>query len=315
MFNGSMTVCYTVSEGSNPSAPAISKKKQQQKTKLTDVVNYLYSSMNNIEKVINWRQRTKQRMIDAFGGMCGVCKYNRYTGALEFHHLDSNEKERGLATMIVNPTSWSKIVIELRKCVCLCSCCHKEIHGGVITLPNDVPKFNENFVEYKTVFKKEMDICPICGNEKSINQKTCSYSCAAKKAETYNWEKISLFSMLNQNMSYRKISEIVGCTDVAVKKREKTERISSLREYDGYRVYGEKKRLFELYTTLNKNWRTTNIRAYASFEFIPKFGYIPNEETISDGIDIHIFDEWNDTMENLPKLNLDLKFDRISIPE
>lgn len=279
--------------------------------KLTDVVNYLYGSMNNVEKVTNWRQRTKERMVSAFGGSCGICKYNHYVGALEFHHLDSKEKERGLSTMIVNPTSWSRIVNELRKCVCLCSRCHKEVHGNVTLIPENIPRFNEQFVEYKEVFEKEINKCPICGNEKSINQKTCSYACAAKKAETYNWEKISLYSMLNQKMSYKRISEIVGCTDVAVKKREKTERIPELNKYGGYRVYGDRKKLFELYTTINQNWRTLNIRAYATFQFVPKFGYIPNEETMSDTISIHPFNGWNDIMENLPKSNLDLKFVKI----
>jgi len=178
--------------------------------------------MTNSEKVINWRQRTKQRMVDAFGGDCGVCGYRFYMGALEFHHLVSEEKEQGLSDMIANPSAWSKIVMELRKCVCLCSRCHKEVHAGVTDLPSNIRRFDEGFVEYRKVFEKEMDPCPICGASKLLKQKTCSYKCAAQMARKYDWDSVDLYDLyVVKKMSKLAISKIVGCSDVAVKKRLK----------------------------------------------------------------------------------------------
>lgn len=176
----------------------------------------------NSEKVINWRARTKQRMVDAFGGECGICKYNKFIGTLEFHHLNSDDKERGLAGMIVNPSAWNKIVTELRKCVCLCANCHREVHGNIISIPQDIKKFDENFVDYKKVYEKEMDECPICKTLKLSKQKTCSYKCAAKIARKFDWGKYDLYDLyFNQKLSMVKIGKLIGCSDNAVKKRMK----------------------------------------------------------------------------------------------
>lgn len=176
--------------------------------------------MTNSEKVLSWRQRTKQRMVDAFSGSCGICKYDFYNGALEFHHLESDNKEQGIAKMIVNPAAWSKIVKELRKCVCLCSRCHKEVHAGVTLLPVNIPRFEESFSEYRKVFEKEMDKCPVCGTNKPTIQKTCSYKCAAKTAYKYDWNSFDLKSMyVDQKISQSAIAKLIGCSDVAVRKR------------------------------------------------------------------------------------------------
>jgi hypothetical protein len=178
--------------------------------------------ITNSEHVINWRQRTKQRMIESFGGKCGICGYNNFIGALEFHHLISDDKESSLAGMIVNPASWHKIVYELRKCVCLCSICHREVHGKVKKIPDNIQRFNELFSEYKLAYKKEMDVCPICGREKWARQKTCSLECAAKKARTVNWDSVNLYDLwIVKKITQTEIANSLGCSNSAVRKRLK----------------------------------------------------------------------------------------------
>lgn len=39
-----------------------------------------------------WRQRAKQRLVEEAGGRCQICGYDRYIGALQFHHLDPSAK-------------------------------------------------------------------------------------------------------------------------------------------------------------------------------------------------------------------------------
>lgn len=178
--------------------------------------------MTNTQKVLNWRLRTKQRMVDAFGGKCGICEYKKYIGGLEFHHLISEEKERGVAGMIVNPAAWHKIVHELRKCVCLCSRCHREIHGEVTQLPRDIKRFDESFADYKKAYEKEMNPCPICQKPKWAGQQTCSYECAAKKAWKVDWSSVDLYDLYVVKKTPKiTIAAIVGCSDAAVNKRLK----------------------------------------------------------------------------------------------
>ena len=66
------------------------------------------------------------------GGKCVVCGYNKYFGALEFHHLDKTKKEYAISDL--KNYNFETLKQELDKCVILCSNCHAEYHGGLIDL-------------------------------------------------------------------------------------------------------------------------------------------------------------------------------------
>ena len=75
------------------------------------------------------------------GGACVICGYDRYAGALQFHHVDPAEKsfslsERGLARSLV------KARAEVAKCVLLCANCHAEVEGRIATIPRSSPADN-----------------------------------------------------------------------------------------------------------------------------------------------------------------------------
>lgn len=86
------------------------------------------------EHVARWRRRLKQRLIDEHGGRCRLCGYDRYAGALEFHHLDPREKSFALS-MDGIARSLAKAREEARKCILVCANCHAEIEGGVAIVP------------------------------------------------------------------------------------------------------------------------------------------------------------------------------------
>ena len=57
---------------------------------------------------------------------CMKCGYNRYIGALDFHHRDPTQKEFGIAR---NQSRFGdKHKRELDKCDLLCCRCHQELH-------------------------------------------------------------------------------------------------------------------------------------------------------------------------------------------
>ena len=70
----------------------------------------------------------KKKAISYKGGCCNHCGYDRYYGALQFHHLDPNEKEADWQKL--RNRSWSKIKEELDKCLLLCANCHAEVHAS-----------------------------------------------------------------------------------------------------------------------------------------------------------------------------------------
>lgn len=98
--------------------------------------------------VINWRKRTKERIVKAMGGKCYICGYDRCYAAMDLHHINPDEKNFSMGGMRANPIAWIKIVEELRKCILLCSNCHREVEYGMVDVINPKSTFNEEYVEY-----------------------------------------------------------------------------------------------------------------------------------------------------------------------
>ncbi len=81
----------------------------------------------NKVSVMEWRQRLKLKAVEYKGGCCSICAYDRCISALEFHHLDPNEKDFGIGSG--NTKAWKKVKSELDKCILVCANCHREIHA------------------------------------------------------------------------------------------------------------------------------------------------------------------------------------------
>lgn len=74
------------------------------------------------------QRRVKQKAVDYLGGKCSICDYDKYIGALDFHHINPDEKDFSIAELKLS--SFEKIKSELDKCILVCANCHREIHGG-----------------------------------------------------------------------------------------------------------------------------------------------------------------------------------------
>jgi 5-methylcytosine-specific restriction endonuclease McrA len=88
----------------------------------------------NSEAVARRRRRVKEILIEEAGGACRVCGYDRYAGALQFHHLDPAAKD-----FIISRRGITRSIAEARKeaakCVLLCANCHAEVEAGLATVP------------------------------------------------------------------------------------------------------------------------------------------------------------------------------------
>jgi len=74
-----------------------------------------------------WISRKKEA-IQSKGGKCEMCGYDKYYGALEFHHKNPTEKDVDWSKLRLR--SKQKINEELNKCMLVCANCHREIHGA-----------------------------------------------------------------------------------------------------------------------------------------------------------------------------------------
>jgi hypothetical protein len=128
------------------------------------------------ENVQRRRHTIKQKAIEYKGGKCIICNYNRCNSALEFHHLDPNEKEFGFGNK-GSTRGWEKVQAELDKCILVCATCHREIHANYINV-NDyihlnitninvsgykIKKINDKVIK-KTYVEKQNDYIQIILN-------------------------------------------------------------------------------------------------------------------------------------------------------
>ncbi len=181
------------------------------------------------ERVKKWRENTKKRLVEGFGGKCAICKYLKCMDALEFHHINPAEKEFGLGGARGSIVSWGKILDEAKKCILLCANCHREFHAGVVSIPSEIPKFNSEYIppsrlenKNKKVLTKEKEkektYCPICNSEKDNKLSTCSVSCSkirARKVERPTYEDLIL--ELKEG-NYCSVARKYGVSDNAVRK-------------------------------------------------------------------------------------------------
>lgn len=75
--------------------------------------------------------KIKQECVDYKGGCCQVCGYNKSISALDFHHLNPEEKDFTIARKKKSIND-EKMRAELDKCALLCSNCHREEHSRLV---------------------------------------------------------------------------------------------------------------------------------------------------------------------------------------
>ena len=95
--------------------------------------NSCYCKSCNNAECMDRLIRFKKQCLDYKGGCCTICGYSKFYGALEFHHKNPNEKDFGISNSR-HRTFDDKIKAELDKCVLLCSNCHREVHGGILSI-------------------------------------------------------------------------------------------------------------------------------------------------------------------------------------
>lgn len=72
-----------------------------------------------------------------YGNKCQICGYNKCSSALEFHHLNPEEKE-GIVSNSYGTVKES--LKEAKKYILICANCHREIHEKLIEIPEELWK-------------------------------------------------------------------------------------------------------------------------------------------------------------------------------
>ncbi len=94
------------------------------------------------EAVKRWRKSAKNIILKCMGGCCQICNYDRCPSALELHHVDPQEKEISIGTIMARCRSWDFLYDEISKCILLCSNCHREVHAELVEIPEYYKRFS-----------------------------------------------------------------------------------------------------------------------------------------------------------------------------
>ena len=82
------------------------------------------------EQVTDRQRRYKNIYVKQKGGKCQLCGFDKYNGALEFHHKDPTKKDSSMSKMTRMADS-AEVQRELEKCILLCANCHRMTHAGL----------------------------------------------------------------------------------------------------------------------------------------------------------------------------------------
>lgn len=151
----------------------------------------------------------KLELIEAKGGKCEICGYDKNIAALELHHLDPSQKSFQLDARHLSNTTIEKLLEEANKCILVCANCHREIHNEHLNKSNITSLLNEMTSKHiKLNHKNKTSICKHCGKEfpyvkgkiyccdecREFDKNYPTYEEVIEKyGEFHNWEKVAQY--------------------------------------------------------------------------------------------------------------------------
>jgi hypothetical protein len=164
---------------------------------------------------MNWRNRTKKKLIEYKGGKCQSCGYDKdCPSAYDFHHRDPTKKD-----FTISKKSWSieRLKNEIDKCDLLCRNCHAEVHWQLI---NDNRKER---LKLRLSASSALPVikCKCCNKEVKASwqgAKCCSINCARKLSRKV--ERPVADVLLNEvvEFGWTGVGRKYGVTDNTVRK-------------------------------------------------------------------------------------------------
>lgn len=175
----------------------------------------------NSENICNFVRNRKTNLISLFHSKCCICGFDKFQEALEFHHINPEEKEISLSANKM--VSLERQINEAKKCILVCSNCHKGIHAGYYQVPpNYQDLFDNEQAEYLLQMNKEIKegkkhYCQRCGKLLNFNTTYC-LDCShiiQRRVERPDRETLK---QLIRNQSFVAIGKQYGVSDNAIRK-------------------------------------------------------------------------------------------------
>ena len=175
--------------------------------------------MSENRKTINNRFK-KESLVAVSGGECQRCGYKASMAALDFHHLIESEKSFALSDGY--SFSLRKLFEEMKKCVCLCANCHRELHADCFDNSTLRIIFNEELaseiLEKTEIKSKEFNNCVDCNKQLSNNIAERCPKCASKNQRTVLRPDRDELKTMIRTMAFSRIGEKYSVADNTIRK-------------------------------------------------------------------------------------------------
>lgn len=181
--------------------------------------------MSSAEDVKNYRRRRKINLMKVLGNKCCLCGYSLLPDALEFHHINPENKEYGIASNGVC-RDLEKDLAEIKKCVLVCANCHRAIHKNLFSEQDLWEKqiYNEEIAnelrkEKQDLFKKAIYYCKSC--KKQLSQKSLTGlcdECYRKSTRIIERPNRDELKKLIRTKPFTEIGSMYGVSDNAIRK-------------------------------------------------------------------------------------------------
>lgn len=100
--------------------------------------------------VVAFRKRIKVALVEAFGHRCACCGLIDNPVLYDFHHINPETKEFGISNASTT-RSRQAYFEEAKKCIMLCSNCHRKIENDLITLEDVIISLPDEQKYYQTL--------------------------------------------------------------------------------------------------------------------------------------------------------------------
>lgn len=178
---------------------------------------------NNSQNVINCIKRRKSNLIKIFDSKCCICGFDKFQEALEFHHVNPEEKEFGIGASNATTKSLNNQLEEARKCVLLCSNCHRGVHAGYYQVPENWRElYNEEIAQQllddlEKTKTKTLHYCQRCGIQITRRATYCPECSSIIQRKTDRPSREELKNQIRE-LPFTQIGKKYGVTDNTIRK-------------------------------------------------------------------------------------------------
>lgn len=180
--------------------------------------------MSNSQNVVNFIKRRKSNLIKVFNSQCCICGFNSFQEALEFHHVNPEEKSFGITDGTSATKALEKQLEEMKKCILVCANCHRGIHAGHIQIPKNYKDLyceevaQSLLTDLEQIKTGKKHYCQRCGKEIATKEASYCVDCwniTKRKVDRPTREELK---QLIRTTPFTVIASQYGVTDNAIRK-------------------------------------------------------------------------------------------------